>query len=169
MNTQHWLGIYLYNEARDVLASRDPHLRICHRHLFLFRIDKRTVIFEDVGYVLHDWKRHIAGEITQNSRKLKWMAAAKDPKVCSDVLPVADTASSTVLDIEEINEMKLKDVVEDQERLILLLWYEFILREGAKHVLKKSTKNAATNRNTWTRALSIIYECLRCIAGRLWR
>lgn len=49
------------------------------------------------------------------------MEAAKSAEVGSQIFPFAATESSTLSDIYGINEMKLKDVLDEQEHLMLFL------------------------------------------------
>lgn len=74
------------------------------------------------------------------------MAVAKEPEVGSEILTFSATASSTLFDIDRINEMKLKDVVDEQEHLMLLVRHDVILREGGNHVPKKYMKNSSANK-----------------------
>lgn len=63
--------------------------------------------------MFHDWKGYFVGEISQQSRNMQWVAAAKDPEVHSDIFPISLTASSTLYGIEGINEINLMDVSEE--------------------------------------------------------
>lgn len=76
------------------------------------------------------------------------MAATKDPEDGSEILPFAATALSKLSNIEGVNEMKLKDVVDEEEHLLLLVRNELILREGEKHLQKKSKENKSANTKT---------------------
>lgn len=65
--------------------------------------------------------------------------ADKDLEVGSEILPFAATASAELSDIDGINEMNLKDVVDEKGNIMLIVRHYVILREGLKNAQKKST------------------------------
>lgn len=68
------------------------------------------------------------------------MFAAKVPKVDTGTLPFTDMASSGISNIYVGDEMKLKTVLNNHEKLFVR--HSDMLKEGRKNLLKTSTDNA---------------------------
>ena len=130
--------------------------------MFAFgRKNSRVVIFEEVGYLLRNWDGHIHKEIEEQSLKMQWKAAAKGTERGSLAIPYATTISEAAADVDEINRLKLKKVVEEQEHLQLMVSHDVLLRGKGKDSEETSDGAAAANRKTWTRSMSLIDVSLR--------
>lgn len=134
--------------------------------MFVFgRKNSRIVIFEEVGYVLRNWAGCVHNEITSQSLKMQWKAAAKSTEVSCNLLPYASTISEAAVDIDRINRLKLKKLVDEQEHLQLIVRHDVSLRDKVKDSQETTDTFAAANKKTWTRTLSLIHVSLRYLSS----
>ena len=134
--------------------------------MFVFgRKNSRIVMFEEVGYLLRNWEGLSNGEIGAQSLKMQWKAAAKSIEMTSNVIPYATTIAEAAADVDEVNRLKFKKVVEEQEHLQLMVSHDVMLRERAKDSQETTETEAAANPKTWKRTMSFIDISLRYLSS----
>ena len=96
---------------------------------------------------------------------MQWKAAAKSIEMGSNVNPYVTTISEAAADVEEVNRLKFKKVVEKQEHLKLMVSHDVMLRERGQDSKETTDTEAAANLKTWTRTMSLIDISLRYLSS----
>lgn len=96
---------------------------------------------------------------------MEWMAAIKVSEFDPGTSPFTDTSSSRMSIIDTVNEIKLTNIVEEDEHLKLIVQQDVIFREGGKNFRNNSTHYAAAKSNSRTQEISMAHVCLRYISA----
>ena len=127
------------------------------------RKSSRIVAFEELGYLIVDWKPYVSNTIDCKSVKMMWKADAKDPELKTSDLPYAFTSVSGNTDVDSCNANRFEEVVQCHAHLQLLVQHDVILKE-ASATRSKGTNDTSTKK-TMSRSISLIQVCLRIISA----